>query len=499
MLRVELMLTFVRTQMYKKRIARWGLYKNYSASEMVQIARIVQSYDAQGHDVPPLIIRGRPALLHRVRRFFGRGKRTMRPCRDSAISVYLPATPGTEVTSTSPLPSSNCEAKTPSPTVGWKIEESGKTPPPSLERPFCMRSGISRVELILRETQRYLSKHLAEEWYLIPPESDSIQPQAITTVPYYRTGQNPDEIITNTDWPKASVEYDTRRHMYACMLREMFCSGLELLEQAEPRRAWQLLHEASDMVRQVLSEPYGDLLRVLLLLFRDESFDNFLKIKQHVLSFFANTSKILHGRDHPLSTILLHMQDADILLQSCSPVLELMADMLQSYASSSAATWRVRLGLCDLLRRQRSYEAAESIALKLLKDYEDFGDPVQKHTRVTLRRLGNIYSDWGDEGRAESTYHATLEKGRFDLGEDFPDDCGIFAFRSLACLYEKQGDYLRSESNWRAALDGALNEWGADSEVTILCLLKLEDVLRKQGKELSGCEQRLKAILSDHV
>jgi tetratricopeptide (TPR) repeat protein len=493
------MLTFARTQMYKKRITHWGLYKNYSASEMVQIARLVQSYEAQGRDVPPLIIRGRPALLHRVRRFFGRATRTMRPFRDRAVSIYLPVTAGTEAITTSPLPSSYCEIETSSPTSEWKIEESGKTPPPRLERPFCIHSGISRVEIILRETQRYLSKHLAEEWYLVPPERDSVQPEAITSVPYYRTGENPNGIIMNTDWPKAPVDYDTRRHMYACTLRGMFCSGLELLGQAEARRAWQLLHEASDMVRQVLSAPYGDLLRVLLLLFRDESFDNFLEIRQHVLGFFANTSKILHGRDHPLSTILLHMQDADILLQSCSPVLELMTDMLQSYVSSNAATWRVRLGLCDLLRRQGSYEAAESVALKLLKDYEDFGDPAQNHTRVTLRRLGNIYSDWGDEDRAESTYHATLEKGRLDLGEDFPDDCGIFAFRSLACLYEKQGDYLRSESNWRAALDGALNEWGTDSEVTILCVLKLEDVLRKQGKELSGWEQRLKGILSGHV
>lgn len=287
--------------------------------------------------------------------------------------------------------------------------------------------------------------------------------------------------------------------MYACTLRDMFCSGLELLEEARPRRAWQLLHEASDMVRQVLNEPYGDLLRVLLLFFRDESFDKFPEIRQHVLGFFAGTSRILHGRNHPLSTILLHAQDVEILLQSCSPVFELMTDIFKSYALNNAATWRVRLGFCEILRRQRSYDAAESVALKLLKGCEDSGDPVQKHARATLRCLGHIYFDWGDESRAESLYQTTLEKGRLDLGEDFPDDCSIFAFQGLAYLYSKQGDYVRSETNWRAALDGAVNEWGAGSEETILCLLKLEEVLQNQRKELRGWEQRLKVMFGGHV
>jgi hypothetical protein len=96
-------------------------------------------------------------------------------------------------------------------------------------------------------------------------------------------------------------------------------------------------------------------------------------------------------------------------------------------------------------------------------------------------------------------YRATLEKGRLDLGEDFPDDCSIFAFRNLANLYEKQGDYLRSETNWRCALDGALNEWGAGSEDTILCMLKLEEILRKQGKTLQGWEKRRKMIFGGYV
>ena len=238
---------------------------------------------------------------------------------------------------------------------------------------------------------------------------------------------------------------------------------------------------------------------MLLLLLRDEAFDDFPDIRQHVLRFFASTSAIVHGRDHPLSIILLHMQDTEILLQSSRPIFELMTDVFRSYPVTNAATWRVRLGLCDLLRRQGSYEAAESVALKLLKEFQISPSPTQKHTRVALRRLANIYSDWGDEPRAEQMYQATLAQGRLELGEDFPDDCSIFTFRGLAYSYEKQGDYVRSEINRHCALEGALNEWGAGSEDAIICMLELEETVRKQGKKLQGWEQRRKIILGGHV
>ena len=119
---------------------------------------------------------GRPALLHRVSRALSHSKRSMRKLRNSAILPSLLANPSAEGVTDPTLIPSYSEAATLAATTNSTIKEKlRKTTPPSLERPLSMRSEISRIELILRETQLYLTMHLSQEWYYIPPESDSIQ------------------------------------------------------------------------------------------------------------------------------------------------------------------------------------------------------------------------------------------------------------------------------------------------------------------------------------
>src|SRR5436309_13385817 len=55
--------------MYKTKITRWGLKKNYTPAEKVHLARAFKDHRDSGKGIPPLTLRNRPAKLDRIRRF----------------------------------------------------------------------------------------------------------------------------------------------------------------------------------------------------------------------------------------------------------------------------------------------------------------------------------------------------------------------------------------------------------------------------------------------
>ena len=217
-----------RSQMYKKRIAFWGLYKNYKALEKARIAHIMIAYKAQGRDVPVLAIRGRPAKLDRVRRFYNYAKRSPKTFLDDPSTHHSCAivSKGTDanrallsLASDNPRSDGASERKE---NVVLQMA-SGEKPPPGLNPKLSIQSDISQIELILRQVYHYLNRHLPQERFLIPPEGDSIQAEGFSVPVCYHTGEWSAEIPMMAD-------YDTRTHMYACTLRDPVLSRLGAAE-----------------------------------------------------------------------------------------------------------------------------------------------------------------------------------------------------------------------------------------------------------------------------
>ena len=76
-----------------------------------------------------------------------------------------------------------------------------------------------------------------------------------------------------------------------------------------------------------------------------------------------------------------------------------------------------------------------------------------------------------------------VQRGREDLGNEFPDAGCIYVLRQLAQVYQARGDFAQSEEYWRAALTSAINEWGLEDETTTYIIIRLEESFKNQSMD----------------
>jgi hypothetical protein len=416
--------------MYKKRIAQWGLYKNYKAAEKEQIAAISKAYQDRGRNAPLLTVRGRPAKLERVRRFYKRTRATRTFTSEVPVSSSSVAIVNADVVEAPILYSSQNGKISPVDAESSlsKLSVKADTLPASpytLERPFNARSCMSRIELVLLQTQHYLN------WQ-------------------FSTSFSPVEPLNNV-W----------RLLHPSTLWKKYSYGLHMLKQSKSGKAWRLIQEACELVHPVISQPFRGFLAVLYLFFSDQLFNDFPELRQHLLHFFAKTSFIVHGKENPLSLILFHAQDLEVLFGSTMPVFELMKDIFKNnLVQRGIEVWCLKVGSIAVLRRRGDYEAAESTSLKLLAESEELNCPIHNQTRADMRRLGRLYLDGGMERSGDALYQEALNRRRLHLDDDFRDKRYILAIQNLATVYSKRRCYSLDEVCWRAMLDGLGTSWG---------------------------------------
>lgn len=440
--------------MYKTKIEQWGLKKNYNAAEKERFARIVKAHRDSGRGVPPLTLRNRAVKMDRVRRFC-KQRRILEEICDA-----LPAQSASKGTNLSQkAPADNRLAVTG--VLAGAIEGVGNSSLSLMlssekmsfdpERPFSTTSRDGRIELILFQTKIYHKSLDANVINLNELDGCTILTQS-----------------------EANLQIWQEKLVY----------GMWLLRQQKSTEGWPMIHEACEMTSQILDQPPQSFFRFLLNTFDDHNLASCPDLRAHILQFFTKASAATLGCNHPISVVSYHLQEQQILADVVKIAFEVLMDVVGENAEpTNPEVWSLRDFYCRALALRGEWAAAESYGQRFLKQCEEIFGRVHWRTRRLLFNIGEIYYVQGLHELAEREFQDLLQRGRKDLGAQYPGWIDISALRILAWIWEGRGDFTQSEEYWRQVLAGAIKECGVENDATICFFVNIEQSFKDQGKD----------------
>jgi tetratricopeptide (TPR) repeat protein len=438
--------------MYKTKITKWKLKKNYTAAEKQQLARDFKAHRDSGKGIPPLTLRNRPAKLDRIRRFCKQEKiledicdalQSDSPYKENVNSSVKALAGNRGAATAQVIRAAVNDAQNFSSSSAQGLTQTLFDP----ERPFSTTSSIGRIELILLQTKIYHQS---------------------------RFGSG-----TRSDTRSAA----TRLYLVEKWVEKLEC-GLGALVRQRSAQGWRMINEACEMIHKVLEQQPKNLFTLLFHSFNDGGWTFFPGLRMYLLRFLTKSSAGKLGCNHPISVVLYHFQEQQVFADAVRPVFEALLDAFgENLGPANDDSWVIRSDYCTSLRRQREYAAAESHGLRFLKQSEEAFGRFHWHTRGFLRELASIHYQQEHYDLAEIEYQDVVQRGREDLGNEFSDATCIYALRRLALIYEDQGDFAQSEECWRAALTSTINGWGMEDEMTIYMIIQLEESFKSQGMD----------------
>src|SRR5436305_10496808 len=126
------------------------------------------------------------------------------------------------------------------------------------------------------------------------------------------------------------------------------------------------------MVHQILDQPYQSFFRHLLCVL--DSYDVAVQpdLRAHILRFFMKASALKLGCNHPISIVLYHLQEQQILEDVTLIAFDVIMDVArENLDPKDVEVCRLRRLYCTLLKRRLQWAAVESWGQRFLKQYED--------------------------------------------------------------------------------------------------------------------------------
>lgn len=448
-----------REKMYKTQFTRWGFRKNYKAADKERLARIVKACRKEGQNLPSLTFRNRPVKFDRIRRHLKQKNILLDACDNLRAATtsrgYLESKVVESVSDVSKAQEKVIARATHG--TDWYAathmsDSRGLLFDP--ERPFSTESG--RIELVLLQARNYF------EWRL------TVEAQSRDA----KLSRNIDTVSR----PAATPTVDCTDFF------DHFAFGVDLLEQRQYARGWQLIHQSCSLAHALLDQQPRSLLRHLFRVFGDKKWTDFQKLRIHLLRYLAKCAVQRFGCKHPVSITLYHLQEEEVFLRASDKAYKVMIDVSDQHQDRGASLV-LKQDLCDMLIKRKDHAAARSHIVHFLRQAEDTQGRNSHHARWLLRQLGRVCSGQGRDDLAESYFLDALRRGREALGTDIPDDTSVYTYENLASIYERRGDFVKSERQWRAALSGAIRLFGADHELTVYGIGCVEASFRKQGQD----------------
>jgi len=443
-------LTAIREKMYKSKLKQWGLMKNYKAKEKEHLARIAKAHYNSGKNAPLLTFKNRPAKWGRVRRFCKQQKFLEEICdalpnestSNASLSSPTKAFAGDHRSVTAGVVQTALKGVCKSPFSSVSGLRQTLFDP---ERPFTTDSHEARIELILLQTRIYTQSRVAS------------------------TGDS--DILGRT-------------RTYAAVWGSKLFFGATALVQQKPTQGWRVLNEACGIFHRVLDEQCQSLFSVLFHALSDPKWAKHLDLSMRLLQFFTKSSAAKLGCNHPISIVLYHLQEKRTFADTVRPAYEVLMDASEeSLSPTSEELWLTKSRYGNILRQREDYAAAELHALRSLKQCEEVLGRLHWYTRNILVELSHLYRFQGLCKLSEPGYQDVLQRGREDLGGEFPDHTCVYALRGLAGIWQERGDFARSEEYWREVLAGAVELWSMEDDRTICIIIQLEASFKDQGKD----------------
>ncbi|OAP63517.1 hypothetical protein AYL99_02744 [Fonsecaea erecta] len=415
-------------QMYKKRLRDWGLRKNYTQTQKLEVIQKLREAPSETCGYPPLQVNGEPLNERRL----------WRPVMQKRNRVVLALRTS---------PDSNKDSRK-------RLLQFRRTSTPQRLQLHLGRE-TQTVEALLRYA------HVYHSWY---PAQDQIRVQYGYTM----------RLREAFDKLREAVLFLVRNDSTAFCLINRSCSHFRALLQAQP---FLLLAE--------LVTVFTDF--QLGLAAREH-----WKVWEAVLKFFASLAKTILGMLHPITNFVILFQKSDQEhLPSCSRLYaELLLDEAKT-ARDATASAKIKLAAVGLLEASGQSDNAFRLCRLLWDDIHlPASTLTQLHTGV-IGKFVRLSRYRGDYLAAEKLL-MQICNGNLAVGEPLEKFNRIFACTQLGWVHFWKGERAQSEKYFRLALEETLENEGRFSQSAIQSILsQLETVLWMYGKDEALAQLRV--------
>jgi hypothetical protein len=440
--------------MFKTRINRWKLNKNYKAAERIAVAQIIRSHKTKRCTSPQVLLHGRPVKMHRVQRH----------CR---TRIY------------SPGPLSNDHV--------LSLTEDDKR---CQVRCTCCESDIRQDEgcqarIMLSDVQKQVVLASKPQPPLpVPTELRNAEFILHQTNVFYRSYyqvQTSRNLSCNINGRPAEIQYGVGITPGA--FRNLVLAGADALHYGQRTAGWRLLHEASDLTLPMLKQHHPRTLDYLLNLAFNLETRGDTDIFRSIWSFIREMASTILGLMHPVSLTckaLLAIEDRSLV---CIKAIEIILNILeQTFGRYESVVLQMKSMYIDSLLMLGSKAESDRLIRDLLQDYayvkDDFG------VVDTLVKLGHINLRQNDTNGALKAFRDAVRRGKSSSKSRYPAQADVSAAMDLASTIFHQDEYSEGESLLKECLEICIRrpQWGPHDWRTIRLLKSLEIFLRKEGK-----------------
>ena len=415
-------------QMYKKRLARWGVRKYYSQDQKKAILKFDEDQLQDG------VVNGQPLALARVKRQVQRAGRAVRLATasgalDSDFRNQASRNPRSSATSRARYMQSGEVAPQ------QKHQLFGKTC--TIKNALLHESPESyNAELILLNMKQYW------DWYL----DQSIARQVINYTPAL------DKVISSFN--PGRVQLSGTTSIAFKMLNKACDEAVTLLQQQPFQLIWQVSNEFN----------LGD-------------WEGHEAVRAMLLHYLTKLAAHLYGYNHPVAFVLrLFVKQIDFRPLN-SKLLQLSLEGADSgLIQEPLELYRYKLKVVEFLTTLEEFHSADALLTDIVYAAQTF-DNADMQCRVAYAS-GKLA--WHQEKHEEAEEHLVR---CYDLAED-SDSLGWIALSAafLGRFYRHVENYDTCERYYRAAIQIASAEWGSDDSTTLNIFLELRDCLTQQGK-----------------
>ena len=419
-------------QMYKKRLARWGIRKYYSQDQKKAILKFDVDQLQDG------VVNGKPLALARVKRQVQRGGRAVRlaaPFGTIDSDFRNQASCNTGSSATSRAASGHFREVAPY----RKPQPSGDT---STITKFLLRQSPEsyNAELILLNMKQYW------DWYL----DQSIALQAIDYTPAL------DKVISS--FKPGRVQLSVTPKVAFKMLNKACDEAVTLLQQQPFQLIWQVSNEFN----------IGD-------------WNGHQIVRTMLLQYLTKLSAHIYGYNHPVAFVLrLFVKQTDFRHLN-SKLLQLSLEGADSGLNEKPLElYRYKLKVVEFLTALEEFHSADALLTDIAyaaQTFEQTFENTDMQCRIAYAS-GKLASHQDKDEEAEEHLLRC-----YDIAED-SDSLGWIALSAafLGRFYRHVKNHDTSERYYRAAVQIASAEWGADDSTTLNIFLELRDCLLQQGK-----------------
>jgi len=429
-----------RQRMFGQRITEWGLKKNYSAKERQQIAKIVKEYENRGENPPPIIIRGKPVKISRIKKDdkLGIERQDLRKRIRAVNSVGT-----TNIVALNPV------------------------------RPLSAPQDIKYVEIIVHQVNAFYDVNV--EARIARNMQMAAEVNLADTDPTY---VRPDDFVNKTN------------------------AAMQTLEKSDPRVGWTLLNEALEMLKPLFQSRSTYVISNLLDMASQWSPTAPPEVSRAVWRHIADMAATVLGHNEPTAVIcnaLTHLESRDQIYEATQNSLRLVLYKFEfGLGQDSPPALSIKAKYTRLLVEHGKLDEAERLQLEVVQQRKRiYGDG--QNVTLAIYRLAKLLQQKGDLEGAEREYLDALQRSRIDgihhdLGDRNTGTTNVaiaiyVACDLISCLKERgKEDHLESQLLLEEALARCaahceyFGDWVHCSTFLVDMLPILQNVLKEQGK-----------------